>query len=55
MPQMASVSLGIWAAVGSRCENKPENGISFLQKSELVPSGTGADAAKKVAQLFRET
>ena len=35
--------------------NKPKNGILFLQKSELVPSGTGADAAKKVAQLFRET
>ena len=32
MPHMASVSLGIWAAVGSRCEREPENGIShFLE------------------------
>ena len=50
MPQMASVSLGIWAAVGSRCENKPENGISHFLEHMLF-KGTKRRSA---AQISRE-
>lgn len=34
---------------------KPKAGVLFLQKCELVPPGTGIDAATKLAQLFKET
>eukprot|EP01043_Picozoa_sp_COSAG02_P012266 COSAG02_NODE_471_length_21662_cov_70.510040_18_plen_1581_part_00 len=34
---------------------KPKAGVLFLQKCELIPPGTGIDAATKLAQLFRET
>ena len=50
MPQMASVSLGIWAAVGSRCEREPENGISHFLEHMLF-KGTKRRTA---AQISRE-
>ena len=50
MPQMASVSLGIWAAVGSRCEREPENGISHFLEHMLF-KGTKRRSA---AQISRE-
>ena len=34
---------------------KPKAGVLFLEKCELIPPGTGLDAATKLAQLFKET
>ena len=49
MPQMASVSLGIWAAVGSRCEREPENGISHFLEHMLF-----GNQRRTAAQISRE-
>ena len=50
LPHMASVSLGIWSAVGSRCERGPENGISHFLEHMLF-KGTRRRSA---AQITRE-
>ncbi|MDP6795684.1 MAG: pitrilysin family protein [Verrucomicrobiota bacterium] len=50
LPHMASVSLGIWAAVGSRCERESENGISHFLEHMLF-KGTQRRTA---AQISRE-
>ena len=50
LPHMASVSLGIWAAVGSRCEPESVNGISHFLEHMLF-KGTQRRTA---AQITRE-
>ena len=50
LPHMTSISLGIWAAVGSRCERESENGISHFLEHMLF-KGTKRRSA---AQISRE-
>ena len=49
MPHMASVSLGIWSAVGSRCERKAESGISHFIEHMLF-KGTSQRTAIQISQ-----
>ncbi|MAD24604.1 MAG: peptidase M16 [Verrucomicrobiales bacterium] len=49
MPHMASVSLGIWSAVGSRCERKTESGISHFIEHMLF-KGTSRRTAIQISQ-----
>ena len=50
---MASVSLGIWAAVGSRCENKPENGISHFLEHMLFRESKYLGPAQAIPTWLR--
>ncbi len=46
---MASVSLGIWSAVGSRCERAGETGISHFLEHMLF-KGTPLRSAARISQ-----
>ena len=49
MPHMASVSVGLWVAVGGRHEPAPLNGVShFLE--HLVFKGTRRRSAREISQ-----
>ena len=49
LPHMASVSLGIWSAVGSRCERVGETGISHFLEHMLF-KGTRRRSAAQISQ-----
>ncbi|GIT77752.1 MAG: hypothetical protein Ct9H300mP32_1340 [Verrucomicrobiota bacterium] len=49
LPHMASVSLGIWSAVGSRCERAGETGISHFLEHMLF-KGTRRRSAAQISQ-----
>ncbi|MBT4227374.1 MAG: insulinase family protein, partial [Verrucomicrobia bacterium] len=49
LPHMASVSLGIWSAVGSRCEREGETGISHFLEHMLF-KGTRRRSAAQISQ-----
>ena len=49
LPHMASVSLGIWSAVGSRCERSGETGISHFIEHMLF-KGTRHRSAAQISQ-----
>lgn len=49
LPHMASVSLGIWSAVGSRCERAGETGISHFLEHMLF-KGTPRRSAARISQ-----
>ena len=49
MPHMASVSLGFWAAVGSRAEAAAQNGAAHFIEHMLF-KGTRRRSAKKISQ-----
>ena len=49
LPHMASVSLGIWSAVGSRCERSGETGISHFIEHMLF-KGTRRRSAAQISQ-----
>ena len=49
LPHMASVSLGIWSAVGSRCERADETGISHFLEHMLF-KGTRRRSAAQISQ-----
>ncbi len=49
MPHMASVSLGLWVAVGGRYEPKPLSGISHFIE-HLLFKGTRKRSAKEISQ-----
>jgi len=49
LPHMASVSLGIWSAVGSRCERVGETGISHFLEHMLF-KGTPRRSAARISQ-----
>ena len=49
MPHMASVSLGIWAAVGSRAETAAQNGAAHFIEHMLF-KGTRRRSAKDISQ-----
>ncbi|MDP7584919.1 MAG: pitrilysin family protein [Verrucomicrobiota bacterium] len=49
LPHMASVSLGIWSAVGSRCERAGETGISHFLEHMLF-KGTPLRSAARISQ-----
>ena len=49
LPHMASVSLGIWSAVGSRCERASEAGISHFLEHMLF-KGTPLRSAARISQ-----
>ncbi len=49
MPHMASVSLGLWAAVGSRAETAAQNGTAHFIEHMLF-KGTQHRSAKKISQ-----
>ncbi len=49
MPHMASVSLGLWIGVGSRCETKKLNGASHLIEHMLF-KGTRRRSASEISQ-----
>ncbi len=49
LPHMASVSLGIWSAVGSRCERASETGISHFLEHMLF-KGTSRRSAAQISQ-----
>ena len=48
MPNFSSVSLGIWAEVGSRNESESEQGISHLLE-HMAFKGTKSRTAKEIA------
>ena len=49
MPHMASVSLGIWVAVGGRCEPEAVSGISHFIE-HLLFKGTRRRSAREISQ-----
>ena len=49
MPHMASISIGIWVGVGSRCELKSESGISHFIEHMLF-KGTKRRTALEISQ-----
>lgn len=49
MPHMASVSLGVWVAMGGRFETEPLNGISHFIE-HLLFKGTRKRSAKEISQ-----
>jgi predicted Zn-dependent peptidase len=49
MPHMASVSLGLWVGVGSRCEPAPLNGVCHFIEHMLF-KGTKKRSAKEISQ-----
>lgn len=51
MPQMKSVSVGLWLNVGSRCETPDNNGVSHFIEHMLF-KGTKKRSAKKISQIF---
>ena len=51
MPEMRSVSVGLWLNVGSRCETPENNGVSnFIE--HMFFKGTEKRSAKKISQIF---
>ena len=48
IPSVRSISLGVWADVGSRNESKAENGLSHLIE-HMVFKGTKNRTAKEIA------
>lgn len=51
MPEMRSVSVGLWIEAGSRHENLENNGISHFIE-HLLFKGTEKRSAKKIAEIF---
>ena len=51
MPEMRSVSVGLWLNVGSRNETPDNNGVSHFIEHMLF-KGTQKRSAKKISQLF---
>ena len=51
MPEMRSVSVGLWIEAGSRHENLSNNGISHFIE-HLLFKGTETRTAKKIAEIF---
>lgn len=51
MPEMRSVSVGLWLNVGSRSETPENNGVSHFIEHMLF-KGTQKRSAKKISQLF---
>jgi predicted Zn-dependent peptidase len=51
MPQMKSVSVGLWLKTGSRCETSENNGVSHFIEHMLF-KGTSKRSARKIAEIF---
>lgn len=51
MPEMKSVSVGLWLNVGSRLETPENNGVSHFIEHMLF-KGTTKRSAKKISQIF---
>lgn len=51
MPEMKSVSVGLWLNVGSRAETPENNGVSHFIEHMLF-KGTEKRSAKKISQIF---
>lgn len=51
MPEMKSVSVGLWLNVGSRSETPENNGVSHFIEHMLF-KGTEKRSAKKISQIF---
>lgn len=51
MPEMRSVSVGLWLNVGSRCETPENNGVSHFIEHMLF-KGTTKRSSKKISQIF---
>ena len=51
MPEMRSVSVGLWIEAGSRHENFTNNGVSHFIE-HLLFKGTETRSAKKIAEIF---
>lgn len=51
MPQMKSVSVGLWLNVGSRSETPENNGVSHFIE-HMMFKGTKKRSAKKISQIF---
>ena len=51
MPEMRSVSVGLWLNVGSRSETPENNGVSHFIEHMLF-KGTKKRSAKKISQIF---
>ena len=51
MPQMKSISVGLWLNVGSRSETPENNGVSHFIEHMLF-KGTKKRSAKKISQIF---
>lgn len=51
MPEMKSVSVGLWLNVGSRCETPETNGVSHFIEHMLF-KGTEKRSSKKISQIF---
>lgn len=51
MPQMKSISIGLWLNVGSRSETPENNGVSHFIEHMLF-KGTKKRSAKKISQIF---
>jgi len=51
MPEMKSVSVGLWINAGSRCETLENNGVSHFIEHMLF-KGTESRSAKKIAEIF---
>lgn len=51
MPEMRSVSVGLWIETGSRQENLSNNGISHFIE-HLLFKGTETRSARKIAEIF---
>ena len=51
MPEMKSVSVGLWVNTGSRCETPENNGVSHFIEHMLF-KGTKNRDAKKISEIF---
>lgn len=51
MPNVCSVSVGIWAAIGSRDENREESGISHFIE-HMIFKGTERRSSLEIAKIF---
>jgi len=52
MPQMTSVSVGVWVGVGSRYEPAPLNGVCHFIE-HLLFKGTTKRSAREISQASR--
>ena len=51
MPEMKSVSVGLWINAGSRCETPKNNGVSHFIEHMLF-KGTAKRDAKTISEIF---
>lgn len=50
---MESVALGVWAAVGTRHEDRPENGVAHMVE-HMMFKGTPSRTAQKIAEVIED-